>query len=60
MKRLHRRLVVDAEVKRLMLRMEQSKRLMCDALFAGDLDRAMHYRRLCGAACAACMELMTD
>ena len=54
------RLVVDAEVNRLMICMEQAERLMCEALHAGDYVQAARYRRLCASACAACMELLTD
>ena len=53
-------LIEDAEVRRLMIRMEQAERLMCEALHADDYVNAARYRRLCASACAACMELLTD
>ena len=53
-------LVVDAEVKRLMIRTTQTERLMECALRRGDYTRAAYYYRLCGAACATCLDLLTD
>ena len=52
------RLVIDAEVSRLEIRMEQTERLMCEALRRGAYTRAARYRLLCEAAVAACMDLM--
>ena len=53
-------LIIDAEIDRLLIRMEQAERLMLRALHEGDHIRAARYRRMCASACAACMDLMQE
>ena len=53
-------LIVDAEIRYLMLRTEQCERLMHEAIRRGDADAVQRYRRFAGAACAACLDLLTD
>ena len=53
-------LIIDAEIDRLLVRMEQAERLMLRALRAGDPIRAARYRHMCASACAACMDLMQE
>ena len=51
-------LIKDAEIRCLMICTAQTERLMECALHARDYVQAARYRRLCGAACATCMDLL--
>lgn len=52
-------LVIDAEMRRLMIQADQSERLMGHAFRQGRIKAACRYHRYASAACTALIDLLT-